>query len=328
MVFYHDEIGKPRLQVGRCVKRYGYSARGEIAADQIGENVADVKGPDTIRQREPPYNRSNLHSSTLIVQDDSAGKRLKKSVLDEKNNPILSGNENMKGEVYLESVRLAEKPKSVRRIDWLPTPREKPESKRCFEWTHRPTGYENPVQFEEPPEPGKRPTHPISPCGVPETGGRRCPEYSKVYPKTGIPAPALSKAPQDAGWGGWGPSGEPGRRRLDRPWEIADRNYDGPGESVEMVIGDMSKKKFSDQRYQNTSALTMWHFDSKHDIDPIYQRRIHHCEAVRPDGTGRLPHMPAAGKKSGAVAEGSALPWYDTVRGREAFFAGDMPDAE
>merc|ERR1719388_773742 len=84
------------------------------------------------------------------------------------------------------------------------------------------------------------------------------------------------------------------------------------------------KKKFPGRTYSNTAALTTWHFDPKEDVDEIYQRRIHHCEAVDPDGRGRLPyvnlpttqhtHAPA-GHATGAVAEGSGLQWYDTVRG-------------
>jgi hypothetical protein len=103
-----------------------------------------------------------------------------------------------------------------------------------------------------------------------------------------------------------------------------DRNSDGV-DSVELVVGDMSKKKFSDQRYQNTSALTMWHFDPKEDIDQFKRSRVHHCESVAADGSGPLLHVPAAGKATGAAAEGSCLPWYDTIRGREAFFAGETP---
>jgi len=264
----------------------------------------------------------------LVVKDTSEGRRLKRTVFDERNNPILSGNENARGEVCLESVRMNEKPVGVRKITHLPAPGKaiindrwhpEVESKKSYGWTTRPTGWENPSTFEEPVEPGQRPPHPISPVGMPEGGGRRCPDAERVYPKTGIPPPALAIAPKNAGWGGWGPNGEPGRRILDRPWEVADRNYNGPGESVEVVFCDMSKKKFPEQKYSNTNDLTTWHFDPQKDVDPPYQRRIHHCFAVSPDGSGPLPQLPQAGKASGACAEGSSLPWYDTVVGREGF---------
>jgi len=284
----------------------------------------DVKGEDSVRQREAPYGKSSLHQSTLNCLDTAEGKRLRRTVYDEEGDePLVCGH----NEVFHNTKRLASKAKGVRALDHLPKPQKNETSKRCYEWIHRPSGYENPVQYDEPCVPGVRPSHPISSGGVPETGHKRIPDMQKAYPATGIPAPYLSEP--DAGkWGGWGPSGEPGRRRLDRPWEIKDKSYDGEGESCKLVVGDMSKKKFSDQRYQNTSALTSWHFDPENDMDKILIRKIHHCEATAPDGSGRLPHVAPAGKATGACAEGSCMQWYDTVRGREAFFSGHTPGSQ
>jgi hypothetical protein len=120
MPFYHDDIGMSRPQVGRCIKRFGYAERGEKAPDQIGAHLFDTKGPEAVRQREAPYSRSNLHETSLVVKDTSEGRRLRKTVHDEHGKPI-----DVHNDVCLETKRLREKPKGVRAIDWLPTPKQR-----------------------------------------------------------------------------------------------------------------------------------------------------------------------------------------------------------
>eukprot|EP00434_Breviolum_minutum_P004887 symbB.v1.2.004312.t1/scaffold188.1/size279614/1 len=98
-------------------------------------------------------------------------------------------------------------------------------SKRCFPWARsQATGYENPVQWEEEPVPGKRPSHPVSANGPVGVEHRRCfPE--KLLP-SGIPPPALCKPPFGSEWGGWAMNGAPGRGPLQQPWD----SLKGPNE--------------------------------------------------------------------------------------------------
>lgn len=55
------------------------------------------------------------------------------------------------------------RPEGLRAINMIPAPQKHPQAgfKRQFAWIHRPTAWDNPVTFEDPPEPGKRPSHPV-----------------------------------------------------------------------------------------------------------------------------------------------------------------------
>lgn len=46
-------------------------------------------------------------------------------------------------------------------------------SKRHYAWLHRPTAWDNPVTYEDPPELGKRPSHPVCANGVVATDRKR-----------------------------------------------------------------------------------------------------------------------------------------------------------
>eukprot|EP00928_Gymnodinium_smaydae_P027339 TRINITY_DN21177_c0_g4_i2.p1 TRINITY_DN21177_c0_g4~~TRINITY_DN21177_c0_g4_i2.p1 ORF type:complete len:175 (+),score=15.60 TRINITY_DN21177_c0_g4_i2:110-634(+) len=114
-----------------------------------------------------------------------------------------------------------ERREGIKRIDFVPKKQKSiwEGCKRSFEWTHHPTAWNNPLTYEDPPVPGRRPTHPVAPDGVAATEQKRTfPEISNV--PTGIIPQSLCKAPQGCQWGGWGGSdGAPGRRKLDGPWD-------------------------------------------------------------------------------------------------------------
>lgn len=65
---------------------------------------------------------------------------------------------------------------SIRHIPYTPTPQKHPRdgSTRQYSWSHRPTAWNNPVTYEDPPEPGKRPTHPVCSVGLVATDRKRC----------------------------------------------------------------------------------------------------------------------------------------------------------
>mgnify|MGYP002803424180 CR=1 FL=1 len=181
-------------------------------------------------------------------------------------------------------------------------------SKRCFPWARsQATGYENPVQWEEEPVPGKRPSHPVSANGPVGVEHRRCfPE--KLLP-SGIPPPALCKPPFGSEWGGWAMNGAPGRGPLQQPWD----SLKGPNEEREERFCDARPKRFPEMMYEDTFHRTHWHLDARNHVDQASAKRVH----LNMPKVGQHLAIPAAGKASNMPVEGAALDWYERVRGKE-----------
>lgn len=271
-----------------------------------------------------------METSTLYAKDLTEGRKQLRTVFDEAGRATGAQGSHLSDVApapQTETTRLRERPRGLKPCNWNPEPQKTRDTKRCFEWTRRPTGYENVTQYESVTiDLGKRPSHPISPAGVVSLGGKRSyPEAS--YAETGIPPPALPKAPDGRQWGGWGEKGEPGRKLHDRPWEVA---LDTGGDEADVRIGDMRKKKFSEQKYYLTNHLTAWHLDAEHDIDPVKERLIHHNQIATVRGqpvvkggsldtTGPVVALARlqramAGKATKSCAEGAAIQWYDDFR--------------
>lgn len=166
------------------------------------------------------------------------------------------------------------------------------------------------MQYEDPVMPGVRPSMPVSACSIVDQSRKRV--FPERETSTGLPPPFLPKAPQGREWGGWGSHGEPGRGVLDRPWEV---QKEGDPDAADLRIGDMRKKKFSDQRFPLTPHLTTWHWDPMADIDPVKQKRVHHSSAISSAAHASMRvNMPMAGKPYNIPAEGASLSFYDRVR--------------
>jgi len=188
----------------------------------------------------------------------------------------------------------------------LQPPKDRP-SKRFFDWVHRPTGPDNPYQYEEPADP---------PAGVkrPEIG------FAGYGAETGVFPPALCKAPLcRSEFGGWDrDSGAPGRRIQDGPWDSM-QPPDGSSDCAEAVFlfSDARTKRFPEMKYQPTFHLTTWHLDAKKDVDPRYQPKVHLNDPIVTKAGANPPgarKYPSAGRHSGIAAEGAALSFYDRVR--------------
>jgi len=173
---------------------------------------------------------------------------------------------------------------SIKHCDYKPEPVKDTRhgAKRQFSWIHRPTAWNNPVTYEEPCEPGERAPHPISAAGLVATDRKR------VYPEknivTGVPPPH-------------DPSKE----------EVEDQEFRNFVGGCVKRVPEMSN---------DTSWLTEWHWDSRHDVVPPKQNKyslgfpIESCTYTHE----QMVHSQAAGKHSGLQAEGSGLSWYDKVR--------------
>jgi len=165
------------------------------------------------------------------------------------------------------------RPSSVRKVEQELMPQKHCEagSKRQFAWIHRPTAWENLVTYEEPPEPGVRPSHPVCAVGAVAT------ERKRIYPDrekaTGIPPPRTSKV-------------NPSPRDLKNDAED------------EFRVSDARVKKFPEMRYHDTSWLTNWHWDKDVDIDPI-KKKTYSLGVPNPSWTStreETVYHPPAGK--------------------------------
>jgi len=278
--------------------------------NSIGLTLADVKPEPEIRPREPDQCRPNLGTSTVYALEDMSSRRLKRSVFDQGGKALTkqrpsSGNG---------------RPEGIKRIDYMPEKQRAPHetTKRCFGWTHRPTGYENPDTYEEPVEPGVRPSHPVCAIGPVATDRKRA--FHAQIQSTGIPPPRMSKAPHGSDWGGWGVNGAPGRKPLQSPWDSLQKK-DPSSDEADYRFCDARTRRYPEMKYQDTFHLTRWHWDAQHDIDPIGAKRIHlNTPTASTVGTAagqRMAQVPAAGKKSNMPVEGAALPWYERIREQE-----------
>jgi hypothetical protein len=158
---------------------------------------------------------------------------------------------------------------SIMHIDYTPTPQKHPcdGAKRQYSWIHRPTAWDNPITYEDPPEPGKRPSHPVCANGIVATDRKRF--FPDKVAETGIPPLHMSKAPVGNTWGGWAQGGAPGRAMMDGPWQVEPRERElEEGEEAEFRVSDMRVRRLPGMKNNDTAWLTQWHWDPRRDIDP------------------------------------------------------------
>lgn len=280
------------IRVRRTPKGPGLCARGPC----LGATLADVPGEPGPRQRElAELQRSSLEPGSNYCPEAFSARRQRCAVLD------------ASGQVYEKNRPSAEatRPESIRIVGYDPRPYVEPggRGKRCYDWTHRPTGWENPDQWEEPPVPGQRPTHPV--CAV----GAVALEHKRSFPEkqlqeTACPGqPRLSQAPFGSEWGGWARSGAPGRKPLLQPWDSLVPRGSTAADATEAAyrFSDAKRKPFPDMQYRDTSHLTRWHLDAKADIDPIARKMVHvntPRQAPTSATTAALLALPPAGVRS------------------------------
>jgi len=214
---------------------------------------------------------------------------------------------------------------SMARVDYIPLPQKDPRhgAKRCFDYVYKPTGLENTVQYEEPVEPGKRPSHPVCADGIVAL------EHKRGYPeiqnaKTSIPPPKLCKPPHGS-WGGWAGGGAPGRRRQDGPWDsVQPKSGSDDIDQAEFRFCDARTRRFPEMKYNSTFHITAWHLDPERDIDEQKHLKVHLNDAV-PIKNGARRYgaevQSAAGRPSGMPVEGAALSFYDKVREHDELVA-------
>jgi len=300
----------------------------ELARRSTDAHHPDIRGEAVVRSSrhvQQPNAESHLDEvvfeadfdlsgpSARLEVDDHAAKhrRLKKPVVGADGQPITVQGPS--------SARL--KPEGIRRIEPEPTPQKHwlSGSKRCFAWkSELPTLFNNPVTYDEPVEPGTRPSHPVCAIGVVPRGKehkRAFPE--KAYTITSIPPARMNKAPTGNEWGGWGRRGEPGRKVMDGPWQVEPRERElKEGEEAEFRVSDARVRLFPGQKNYDTAWLTNWHFDSRHHVDEVKKKKFSLGEPLASCSTSReqAVHRPAAGKASMLISEGTALSYYDRVR--------------
>lgn len=313
MPVYEDDFGQRVLlnagkgkAPGACQPRHG-----------IGLSVLDVRPEREVKLREPELGKSHMHTGSVYALEDMSSRRLRGAVYD------------VQGKV-LHTERLSSpdrRGKGIRTCDFIPLPRRQLEhiAKRTFEHTHRPTGYENPDQWEEPPVPGVRPSHPVSATGVVALERRRIfPE--RQHRPTGIPPPELSEAPHGSEWGGWARDGAPGRRPLQTPWDSLRPRPGAAEDTAEYRFSDARARRYPDLMYRPTAHLTSWHTHPQQDIDPVKMARVHLNTPTADTATAAAASetfrrnkalLPAAGKPSNLPNEGSAMPWYERIREAE-----------
>lgn len=202
-------------------------------------------------------------------------------------------------------------------VEYTPAEQKHPlaGSKRQFAWIHRPTAWQNPDTYEEPVEPGKRPSHPVSSNGVVATERKRC--FPEKTVATGIPPAHMSKAPTGNSWGGWARCGAPGRGYMTSPWEVEPRDRElKDGEEAEFRVSDARIRRIPDMGCSDTSWLTTWHCDLQHDGEPPKQNKYSLGMPIKAysSTTEEIVCTTAAGKSSNLQAEGCRLSYYDQVR--------------
>lgn len=292
----------------------------------IGGMLNDLPAVDPPRPRDPELRRGCMETGSVYCTQGFSSRRVV--------GPVYNG----RGEATRKNRPSSgsKRPESIRHLDFKPTPLPE-SSKRCYAWTHRPHGYENPDQWEDPPAlsatatggssgtaAAARPTHPVCSAGVVALEHKRAfPEIQRQ--ETFDPGrPRLAQAPQGS-WGGWGRHGEPGRRVLVSPWDsLLPKNG---GDEAECRFSDARKKAFPHLTYSDTTQLTRWHLNPRSDIDPVALKRVHVNMPLEARGAGAAAAAEvvaprAAGQPSNAPVEGSALAWYDAVRAADLAAAG------
>lgn len=186
----------------------------------------------------------------------------------------------------------AERPQGIRQVQQSFHAKEI-NSLRCFNFAYPATAWDDPRQwprqYEELAGPGEK--------------GLKC----TTQAPTGVPPPKLCEAPKGMNWGGWARTGDPGRRRQDRPWDsIRPKGGGDAPEEAELRFCDARTKRFPEMTYNETMPLTRWHLDAQ---PPPAGRRVHinniinnavMTQAAAKKGKGQVL-MPAAGKMSGLM---------------------------
>lgn len=294
---------------GKRLPRYSRKAPGRYPpVDLIGTSIADVcPEPDT-QPHEHVLAKTHL-DSTFHYPEPLTDRRLRRPIC------------NSEGQAIDFQRPSSGRPKAagIEQIDFVPLPQKHPQhsSKRSFAWSRFPTGYDNPVQWEDPPVPGVRPSHPVCANGVVALEQRRI-FPAQQFQETGIPPPRLSKAPHNGSeWGGWGANGAPGRHPLIQPWDSLEPTNGGV--QIEERFCDARTKRFPDMKFHNTFHLTQWHLDPQHHVDKCSSKKMHLNKATTSTANSAIgqSRLPAAGRPSGIPAEGCALPWYDDFRAAE-----------
>jgi len=290
MPITEDDFGKPRLRAELPCRARGKSR----PQHRIGATVADLAAytqPSKV-SCENELGKSHLVSGPKhdIDSDTYIQRRQKKTI-------YMDGR---RVDAQLESLP-SDTHQGVKHIDYVPSP-QRPyfsDRKRCFDWTHRPTGYENPLQYDTLAENGHK---------------RAFPELH--YPDTNVASPRFSKAPHGSDWGGWARTGEPGRQRLNQPWDSV--RPSAPDMPPNMHFCDARRKKFSEMRYPETAEHTTWRAHPKDDVSHAPPTKIHLNQAMSgyssPAAGGRRA---PAGLRTGLATEGANLQFYDMVRDAE-----------
>mmetsp|Transcript_100300 Transcript_100300/g.178326 ORF Transcript_100300/g.178326 Transcript_100300/m.178326 type:complete len:311 (-) Transcript_100300:42-974(-) len=301
MPVYEDDFGFSKPAWHGKGKRLGECQ----PEDTIGIAMWDVKPEKEVVPRTHELDRPTL-DKTWYAKEGINSRRLKKPVLNEEGEALTSQRASS-GQ---------ERPQGLKSINFIPAVQRAwfDSKKRCFDYGHKPTGYENPDQWETIPTPGERPSHPVSAVGVVALD-RKAAFPEKQNAPTGI-IPALSKPPSGAEWGGWASDGAPGRAPMQQPWD----SLQGPGEDPQSRFCDARTKRFPEMTYNDTYHLTRWHLDAKTDIDPISLKRIgtgNPTKSFAASTAGRNIAQAAAGKPSNNPIEGTSLDWYDKIRAKE-----------
>jgi len=228
---------------------------------------------------------SGVSEDILAQEEAQARRRLKK--------PVMSAD----GKVIDAQRPSANRgrPSGIRHLDHMPAPQKHPNdgSKRQYAWIHKPTAWDNPVTYEEPPEPGKRPSHPV--CVV----GPVCTERKRAFPEKAAAVGRACWQQQQAVT-----EVEPPNRELEE------------GEEAEFRVSDAHVKTIPKLKCNENAWLTQWHWDSRHDIDPPKRNKYmfgmpdEACTST----CDRSVYRVAAGKASLVRAEGCGLSFYDKVR--------------
>lgn len=249
----------PEEDFGKSVRSKFLSTKRPAACppeDGVGATLLDVRPepPAPHKMRVPGMPDGSLQLGTLYFSEPMSDRH---------------------GLRQIDSPKGLPKAEGKRQIPYIPVPKAGVESKKCFPWTHRPTGYNNPDQWEEPPVPGVRPTHPVSITGIVALEHKRnFPELQ--YGRTADPGnPRKSKAPPiKSEYGGWGPkTGAPGRQMHRGVWDSLKPDGLHSGVDVMERFGDATRKPFPEFSQADTRHLTRWHLGAA-DLDQAKQSRI------------------------------------------------------
>lgn len=309
MLAPEDDFGRVRAQEELpCRRRGACRPRPNIGTslwDVAPEPPPSVRGPAS--KAAQVLEEGQLLGGVHRELGQETPRRLKKSVEDA-DGRILDASRPSSGR---------KRPEGIRQIDMMHVRTKAPleGAKRCFDWTHGPTGPWNPKTYEEPPESGSRPSHPVSSQGVVALEHKRYfPEKQNVA--TAHVPPLRLKPESGVEMGGWGRDGAPGRKAHRGPWDSV---LTHEGDEAQSYLADARRQKFPEFANRPTDHLTRWHLHPLHDVDPPMRRKVQLNVPMDAGGAGRgMASMPAAGRPTGVAIEGCRLSFYDRIREAEA----------